>query len=152
MGTQDPSVQRVATRFRREAAGDPPDVIRQMLTIHGRIQTWLRAFPSSLREAKRGAPSGYAWQEPFVGFFEGYDLYQRQLFDLGRKLGSKSAAKFAVEPPRGARVNQAIRDIEFADDDTGQSSIIYPESNLTSWYQDFMKWTVKAGETLRSLL
>ncbi len=156
------SVQRVLTRYRQQKAaagpGDLEAVLQQMLTIHGRIKTWLRMFPSALREAQREAPSGKVWQDPFVGFFESYDMYQRQLFDLGRKLDSMSQdprakkAKFAVEPMKGSRVNDAIKDLDFADHPDGGSAIVYPVRNLQGWYKNFSEWTFRSSELIKSIL
>ena len=165
MTTEDPSVQRVMTRFkRRQAAAKPEDllpVLRQMDTIHGRIRTWLKGFPMALREARKDTddiPKGWVWQDPFVGFFEGYDLYQKQLFDLGQKLKAintpeAKAARAATEPPKSARINQAIKTIDFAmHPDTGQDHIIYPESTLEAWQTRFSAWATKSSGLLKSLL
>jgi hypothetical protein len=165
MTTEDPSIQRVMTRFRRrQAAAKPEDlrpILRQMDTIHGRIRTWYKGFPTALREARKGTdsiPNGWVWQDPFVGFFEGYDPYQKQLFELGQKLkaintSEAKAAKAAIEPPGGARVNQAIKTIDFATHpETGQDHIIYPEANLGAWRTRFSAWLTKSSTLLKSFL
>lgn len=155
---------RVATRFKRRLveaeSEDLRSVVKQALTVHGRIKTWLRTFPSTLREAQLMAPPGQVWQEPLIGFFEGYDMYQKQLSDLGRKLEALSLtdpkavqAELTVEPPRSARVDQAIRDIDFADHpETGVSAIVYPAANLKGWFKQFSDWTSRSGRILRSIL
>lgn len=163
----DPSVDRVKIRFRRRlAAAKPEDLeptLKQLSIIHDRIQTWLRGFPSALQEARKGTeniPQGWIWQDPFIGFFETYDLYQKQLYDLGRKLNSLALvfpeakqAKFAVEPPRDARVNKAIGTIDFAQNpETGEDHIVYPEGLLKGWYKEFSDWTIKSSKLIKSFL
>lgn len=163
----DPSTQRVLTRFKqRLASANPNDLaptIKQLGIVHNRIQTWLRGFP--LQEALKNTaslPKGWIWQEPFVGFFERYDTYQDQLYDLGQKLdvlslvsdpGVIKKARFVIEPPKGARIDQAINDIEFAPHpDMGQNQIIYPKANIDGWYSKFSDWTSKSSKLLKSLL
>lgn len=91
-----------------------------------------------------------------MGFFENYDMYQKQLYVLGRKLDASDPkamkAKGAVEPPKGARIDRAIGAIDFASyPGTGEDYIIYLESALEAWYGRFSQWTARSSKLLRSL-
>lgn len=87
-------------------------------------------------------------------------MYQRQLSILGHKLDALALsnpeakkALEAVEPPKAARVNQAIMDLDFANHpDSGESYIVYPVSNLKAWFRQFSEWTSRSSQTLKSIL
>ena len=158
---KDPSVKRVLKRYGRKKTARPEDlegILEQMGSIHRSIQAWAKSFPRVLREAQKDVErKGWVWQDPFVGFFERYDPYQSQLWELGRKLeaiGTPAAmrAKAAVDPPREARVNRAIGDIDFAlHPETGQDHIMYPEAKLRAWFSKFSEWTAKSSKLLKSI-
>jgi hypothetical protein len=160
-----PVARRVLTRFAHQRTArveDLPSVLQQLGEVHIRIQTWLKGFP--LQEAQKNTatlPKGWVWQDPFVGFFEGYDSYQQHLNSLGDKLAYLAQtsdpqvikkARTTIEPPKKAQIDQAISTLDFAvNPDTGQDSIIYPKMNLVSWKTSFHDWTIKSSKILRSL-
>lgn len=139
--------QRVLARFQ----GELTPTIKKLIQTHGQIQAWLRKFP--LREAMKGAKKGWVWQEPFVPFFEAYQPYQDQLYDLNRDLDVEEdpkaiqAARTTIEPPKAAQIDQAIRTIEFED-----NRIIYPKANLEKWHSKFSTWNAKSLKVLSNLV
>jgi hypothetical protein len=157
-----PSVRRVLTRFQQRQARteDLPSVLKQIGTVHTRLQTWIKGFP--LQESQQDTetlPTGWVWQDPFVGFFESYDIYQQQLGALDAKLAALALdpqvlkkLKPMVEPPKKAQIDQAISTIDFAvNPDTGQDEIIYPKAKLVVWKDAFLDWTTKATKLLKTL-
>lgn len=156
------SAKRVSERFSQEKSafdsGELGEVVEELMSTHRRIQMWVRSFPQVLRKAQQDAPrKNWVWQDPFTDFFETYDLFQARLWELGRKLdaiGTPGAAKAkaTIEPPRPARVDQAISEIDFAPHPkTRQDHIIYPEARLKAWYPKFSDWLNKSAKTLKSI-
>lgn len=144
---------RVRDRFLKTADSS---VLDQLLDQHLKIRTWLQGFPRIMKLAERDAPRGWAWQDPFIRFFEQFDLYQKQLWEIGRELRNfpeLREAKIAIEPPRNARIDKAIDDLEFVPNpNTGQEHIVYSRSNLENWYKNFSNWSNESYKVLSSIL
>jgi len=167
----DPSVQRLTTRFRRKVLvartkGFQPTVARAERVL-SRIEEWGAQFPGVLRQAEgevEGLPRGWVWQNRFVDFFKGFDVYQDQLRELdytmeGLAISSDPFAELAGDarqatkgPGRLGRISYAISEINFAlDPDTGEDGLLYRVDKLKGWHRAFMNWVTSSEALLKRL-
>ena len=158
----------VATRYL--AASGATDrvttLLRQAEVELKKLRAWGKGFDPVLRsslQTSRDLPSGYVWQDRFVDYWEPFDPIERRVVDIAGELeglgldepGLKALTVQAsqhVYPPRGARIEDAIKDPEFFEDAERQIRIAYTVKNLTSWHRHFMTWVEGSIQGLDSTL
>lgn len=141
---------KVAARFleagNTELAGNFEDAIRELK----KFKAWSGGFDSTLRDAIRSSSDireGYVWQEQFVDFWKPFDPIERRLMDLSDEIhlnldgsGLWGEASHFLDPPRGARIEDAISQPNFLKDSKGEERIAYPVAILEAWHKSFSKW------------
>lgn len=158
---------RVASRYRAARTDEAKALIGLLMRARTELQkwkAWSRSFDATLRGSSReGLPPGYVWQEGWVDFWEPFDPIERRLLDILsdiEDLGSDhpdlkeytSEAVGYVEPPKGARIEDAIKGPKFIDHpSTGGSEIAYSERNLKGWDQRFSRWVDSSIRGIDSL-
>jgi len=166
---KEATVSKVATRYlvasRYIEASDEgiTDLYQKAQTEVRKWKAWVSGFDSTLRLALRdseGLPSGYVWQDEFVKFWKPFDPIERRLMDITDLIEDSSLenrslyaiyneASMYLDPPRGARIEDAIQHPSFYDHPKyGKSHIAYPIRDLTEWNKKFSKW---AEDAIRGL-
>lgn len=147
---------KVARRF---MASSTDSILRKSLGELKKMKAWAGSFNPTLADAKRDsedAPRGHVWQEPWVDFWAPFDPIQRSLYRLETRLSrmdpnlADEADKF-FEPPKSARIDEAISHPKFAERD-GKDHIAYSEKKLVEWYRAFDWWVDYAINGVENLL
>src|SRR5690606_36032485 len=141
---------KVASRFLEargaELASNFDDALRELK----KFKAWSSGFASTLRDSIRASsdiPEGFVWQEQFVDFWKPFDPIERRLMDISDEIHLNlddlrlwGEVSHFLDPPRGARIEDAISQLKFLDDSKGQERIAYPVATLEAWHKNFSKW------------
>lgn len=129
-----------------ELAGNFEDALRELK----KFKAWSAGFDATLRDAIRSSvdtPKGFVWQEQFVDFWKPFDPIERRLMDLSDEIHLNlddprlwGEASHFLDPPRGARIEDAISQPNFLKDSKGEERIAYPVAILEAWHKSFSKW------------
>lgn len=152
------SIEESVTR-RFLATQDPSRILKDILQELRKLQAWSRSFESALRESQRSsqdAPRGHVWQDEWADFWQPFGPIQKKLYDLESSLEKidenlGSAVDPYIEPPRAARIEEAIGDPKFAEKD-GEDHIAYSEKALKEWEKAFSWWSDYAVKGVQRLL
>jgi hypothetical protein len=149
---------KVASRYKTASNEELASNFQEALRELKKYKAWVQEFPSTLKDAERsteGLPEGHVWQAAFVDFWKPFDPIERRLMELYDELTINlddtrlwGEASHYLDPPRGARIEDAISKPRFFNDASGKSQIAYPVKILESWYEKFSKWV---DESIRGL-
>ena len=143
---------------RRIVSSTSPEILSRIAIELKKMRSWAKTFQGTFKDSQKdssSAPAGYVWQEPWVDFWGPFDPIQSKLYDLGaslEKLDPKLASEVDsyLEPPRAARIEEAISNPKFAERD-GEEHIAYAERDLVAWSKAFNWWVEYAIEGVQSL-
>lgn len=141
---------KVASRYlmagNAELAGNFEDAIRELK----KFKAWSGGFDGTLKDAilsSTDISKDYVWQEELVSFWKPFDPIERRLMDLSDEIHLNlddsrlwGEASHFLDPPRGARIEDAISRPQFLNDAAGESRIAYAVQTLEAWHKNFSKW------------
>lgn len=135
---------RVATRVKAEVHSVP--LFRAILVELKKMRAWAKSFPGALQSARNAldTPRNHVWQDELVDFWQPFSAIQEKLFRLSDTLDSEYGALVEdyIEPPAGARIDDAISHPRFFDRPNmgSREYIAYSERALQDWFRSFMRW------------
>lgn len=164
-------VQRVVLRHLVAAQEDPQvrlsTLLKQARTELQKYKAWSQGFTAALKRAQKGAqglPVELVWQDEFRDFWEPFWPIENRLLNALEEMENlgasyKDLAKLTKEagpyldPPRGARIEDAISNPKFHDHPRlGRSQIAYPKEDLEQWFGKFSTWVDTALRGLSKII
>jgi hypothetical protein len=142
---------RVASRYLKVAASkELENLLKDALSELKKWKAWSGGFQFTLKDAQKGAEGlspGEVWQDEFVAFWKPFDPIERRLIDISDAIVPVLADAMLwaevtnyLDPPRGARIEDAISKVLFRDHPKKGSHIAYTVADLEAWDQKFTKW------------
>lgn len=149
--------QTVALRHQRRTAAAPlVTSLKQALLELKKYRAWAKGFNDVLKHAQAiGLPDGYVWQEEFRDFWAPFQPIERRLIGISDDIDLLTDLDLEryIDPPRGARIEDAIRNPKFYDHpQLGSSQIAYPIKNLQQWQGKFSSWVESAIQGMTQIL
>lgn len=151
--------QTVALRHQRRTAAAPLVAsLKQALLELKKYRAWVKGFNEVLKHAQSeaiGLPDGYVWQEEFRDFWAPFQPIERRLIGISDDIDLLTDLDLEryIDPPRGARIEDAIQSLKFYDHpQLGRSQIAYPIKNLQQWQGKFSSWVESAIQGVTRIL